>query len=302
MLLKERITAERVFSGTGKYFLFALFDCSLAYYADEIILSRFFTFPAFIPATLGTVLAFFIGFNNNQSYDRWWEARKIWGSIVNNSRTFTRQILTFVQDKGNPEIKAQKRYMVKRHITYLYALKMNLRNEPDKYFYKHISDLDYVKVKHQTNLPNALLMCQSDDILHLYEKGYIDQIQFLELNKMLTEHTNDLGASERLKNTVFPTVYNFYSKYFIWIFIYCATMSMGNGVGIWAIPFGTLIGYAFFTIQSLGQLLVNPFEKDNKMGIPLDSITRTIEINLLEMLKEKDIPEPIQSVRGEYIM
>ena len=302
MLLKEKISLHRVIHGTYKNFFFALLDCSVAYIFNEFWLKNFFEFPVFIPTILGTVLAFFIGFNNNQAYDRWWEARKIWGAIVNNSRSFARQVITFIDTKDNPKIEDIKRYMVKSHITYLYAVKKSLRGEQDPDFFRYVSDMDWVKVKDHSNIPNALLVCQSDDLVYLYKNGNIDGFQFMQLNQMITEHTNDLGASERIKGTVFPTIYNFYSKFFIWVFIYCVTMAMANMVGIWSIIIGTLLGYVFFTIQALGQQLVNPFEKDNIMGIPLDSITRNIEINLLQMLKEEKIPEPIESINDEYIM
>lgn len=77
---------------------------------------------------------------------------------------------------------------------------------------------------------------------------------------------------------------------------------MGNSIGMWSILFGSLLGYVFFTIQAIGQKLVNPFEKDNVMGIPLDQMTRTVEITLLEMLDKKEIPDPIVSSNADYVM
>jgi putative membrane protein len=110
-----------------------------------------------------------------------------------------------------------------------------------------------------------------------------------------------MGRSERIRNTVFPTTYTYYSKNFIWIFIYAVTMAIGSAIGMWAILFGTITGYIFFTIQSLGQTLVNPFER-SPSALPLDQMSRTIEINLLQMLGEKKTPKPIESVNGEYIL
>ena len=302
MLLKEKITAHQVINGTYKNFFFALIDCTAAYVFNEYILNHFFEFPVFIPTILGTVLAFFIGFNNNQAYDRWWEARKIWGSVVNNSRSFARMIISFVDDKEDDRINEIKVYMVKNHITFLYSLKKALRNVEDPNVYKFLSDRDWVKIKDHSNVPNALLQCQSDDLAYLYKNGNIDGFQFMQINAIITTFTDDMGKSERIKNTVFPTTYTFYAKFFIWVFIYCVTMALASMVGLWSILIGTLLGYVFFTIQALGQNLVNPFEKDNIMGIPLDSISRAIEINLLQMLNEEDVPMPFASVNDEYIM
>jgi putative membrane protein len=151
------------------------------------------------------------------------------------------------------------------------------------------------------NIPNAILSLQSRDLQKLSDDKAIDGFRFMELNKLITEFCDDMGRSERIRNTVFPTTYTYYSKNFIWIFIYAVTMAIGSAIGMWAIVFGTITGYIFFTIQSLGQTLVNPFER-SPSALPLDQITRTIEINLLQMLGEKEIPKPVESVNGEYIL
>lgn len=302
MLIKEKIRINQVIEGTWKSLIISFFDCSFAYLVNEFVLANYFTFPVFVPTILGTVLAFFIGFNNNQAYDRWWEARKIWGSLVNNSRSFAREILTFVNPKDSPEITQLKHKIIKRHIAFLYSLKIKLRETEDDNLYKYISPEELEELAQHSNQYNGILLLQSEDITHLYNNGHIDGFQLIELNKMLTSFSDDMGKSERIKKTIFPTIYNFYSNYFILIFIYCVTMTIGNSIGFWAIIFGTLIGYIFYTIQAIGKMLVNPFDNNNHMGVSLDSITRTIEINLLEMISAPNVPKPIEPVNGEYIM
>lgn len=300
MLLTSNLRIGRIVKGSGKNMLFSVLTCFAAYYINEFLISYYFNFPVFVPTVIGTALAFFIGFNNNQAYDRWWEARKIWGSLVNNSRTWARQIVQYIPDTGDsyPGIKER---MVKRHIAFLYALKANLRNSKDSTFLHYLSAEDSDEAVSQQNMHNALLNIQARDLEKLYTNGYVDGFKFLELNRMITEFCDDMGRSERIKNTVFPTTYNYYSKAFIWVFIYSATMTIGNTIGIWAVVFGALLGYIFFTIQAIGQILLNPFDSI-ATGIPLDQITRTIEINLLQTLGEKDVPPPIESVNGEYIL
>jgi len=183
----------------------------------------------------------------------------------------------------------------------LYALKENLRTENKKEYESYLSQNEIEEINRHSNKHNAILSFQAKDLDELYQVNSIDGFKFMELNKMIVTFCDDMGKSERIKNTVFPTTYNYYSKAFIWIFIYSVTMTIGNAIGIWSIIFGTLVGYIFFTIQSIGQTLLNPFQ-DIRTGIPLSQITRTIEINLLEMLDEENIPEPIMSVDDEYIM
>lgn len=258
--------------------------------------------PAIVPSILGTALAFFIGFNNNQSYDRWWEARKIWGALVNDSRTWTRQVLYFLNSDADKEkhLPLLKR-VIFRHISFLYALKQNLRKSTDNEYKKYISESDIAIVSSESNTPNALLSLQTKDLNELYDSNAIDGFKFIELNKMLINFSDEMGKSERISNTVFPTSYSFYNHIFVWIFIILVTLVTAQSLGAWSILAGTLIGYVFLTIHKIGQSLLNPFD-NIPTGIPLNQITRTIEINMLQTLKEKVIPEQIKSVNSDYIM
>jgi len=87
MIITKNIRITRIIIGTWKTLFFLVIGCVLAYLLNEYILKSYFEFPSIIPAILGPALAFFIGFNNNQAYDRWWEARKIWGAILNREPT-----------------------------------------------------------------------------------------------------------------------------------------------------------------------------------------------------------------------
>lgn len=306
MLITENVRLNRILSGTWKNFVFSIAACSVAYIINELFVKSLFSFPVFIPTVLGTALAFFIGFNNNQAYDRWWEARKIWGSLINNSRTFARELISYTtnnkdgEEKENSSIITEK--LITRHIAFLYILKNNLRNTAHENHLSYLSAKETEIIAKHSNQPNALLLLQSYDLNALYRNKILDGFRFLEINHALTAFGEDMGKAERIRNTVFPTTYYFYAKNFIWIFIYCVTMAMGNSIGMWSILFGSLLGYVFFTIQAIGQKLVNPFEKDNVMGIPLDQMTRTVEITLLEMLDKKEIPDPIVSSNADYVM
>lgn len=304
MLLKGNIKIGQVISGTWKNLFFSILTCTFAYSLNELWLSRYFEFPSFVPALIGTALAFFIGFNNNQAYSRWWEARTIWGSLVNNSRSWARQVLNYTKPSGTlseTKLREIQEVLIKRHMAFLYALKAYLREHDDPYYRQYLSPGDSASVSGQSNLHNAILTLQSGDLQELYTQKAIDGFCFMELNRTITTFCDDMGRCERIRNTVFPTTYTYYSKNFIWLFIYAVTMAIGSAIGMWAIVFGAITGYIFFTIQSLGQTLVNPFEK-MPSALPLDQISRTIEINLLQMLGEENVPEPVESVNGEYIL
>ena len=272
--------------------------------AHEYVLKSYFEFPSIIPAILGPALAFFIGFNNNQAYGRWWEARKIWGAIVNDSRSWARQLICYssvADSEAAEELNGIKKRAIIRHIAFLYALKDNLRGENKKDYRKYLSQKESEAVELESNIHNAILTEQSKDLEYLYKKGWVDGFRFIELNKMIINFCDEMGKSERIKNTVFPTTYIYYTRVFIWFLIVSITFTFTDLIGAWSVLSGIFVGYIFLVVHTIGLAILNPFEPIPS-GIPLDQITRTIEINLLEALGESDIPEPIRSVRKEYIM
>ena len=304
MILTKKIKIKRILIGTWKNGLMVLLICTASYFFSKYAFVEVNDLPAVIPSILGTALAFFIGFNNNQAYDRWWEARKIWGALVNDSRSWARQImanLSVPNGQTEEDLIEKKRIAIYRHIAFLYALKGNLRNENQDSFSKYISQDELKEVKSKSNVHNAILNFQSSDLETLLKENWIDGFRFIELNKMLIRFSDEMGKSERIKNTVFPPTYNYYTRVFIWVMMISTTFVIADIVGAWSILYGTLVGYIFITVHTIGQSLLNPFE-NIPSGISLDQITRTIEINLLESLGDSDIPEPIKTVNDEYIM
>ena len=304
MILTKKIKIKRILIGTWKNGLMVLLICTASYFFSKYAFVEVNDLPAVIPSILGTALAFFIGFNNNQAYDRWWEARKIWGALVNDSRSWARQImanLSVPNGQTEEDLIEKKRIAIYRHIAFLYALKGNLRNENQDSFSKYISQDELKEVKSKSNVHNAILNFQSSDLETLLKENWIDGFRFIELNKMLIRFSDEMGKSERIKNTVFPPTYNYYTRVFIWVMMISTTFVIADIVGAWSILYGTLVGYIFITVHTIGQSLLNPFE-NAPSGISLDQITRTIEINLLESLGESEIPEPIKIVDKEYIM
>jgi len=304
MIITTRIRLSRIIIGTWKNLSLLVLISILAYLFDIYILKKFIEFPQIIPAILGPALAFFIGFNNNQAYDRWWEARKIWGALVNDSRSWARQII-YNTSANNPEEKNEliqlRRRCIYRHIAFLYALKDNLRGEDHKEYKKFLNPKESENVELESNTHNAILNHQSKDLEYINKKGWIDGFRFIEMNRMIVNFCDEMGMSERIKNTVFPPTYIFYTRLFIWFLIISVTFVSTDLIGPWAIPVGIFVGYVFLVTHKIGLAILNPFEP-TPSGISLDQITRTIEINLLETLGEKEIPEPIKSVNNEYIM
>ena len=296
MLVTQNIRLNRILRDTWKVDVIMIITCTAVYTLHNFFIKKHISIPVIIPTVLGTAIAFFIGFNNNQAYDRWWEARKIWGALVNDSRSWARDVLNYTD--GNIAVKKQ---MIYRHIAFLYALKSVLRNSNDTVYKNYLSHEDDESIKNHSNKHNAILSLQSGELEKLHKANSIDGFCFIQMDSMLVRFSDSMGMAERIKNTVFPTTYSYLTKLFIWLFVVAITFVTADVMGAWSIFFSWMVGFVFVSTQINGMNLVNPFE-NKSTGIPLDQITRTIEINLLEMLGEEKIPLPVMPVNGEYVL
>jgi putative membrane protein len=304
MIVSKKINLSRILKGTGKHLVLDILTCTLTYYLYAYVIKAQFQLPSLVPAILGTALSFFIGFSNNQAYDRWWEARKIWGLLVNDSRSWARQVMYF---SGLPLAydanvsKDLKLSFIYRHIAFVFALKQKLRLSADAEYLTYLDVEDADRIKDKSNVANAILDLQADDLNDLYKKNIIDGFRFTELNKLQVKFCDEMGGAERIANTIFPVTYAFYTRIFIWIFIICITMVSADHVDHWAIIVGTMVGYIFLTTHKIGVGLLNPFE-NIPSGLALNQICRTIEIDMLQAMGQTDVPEPITNQGKEVVM
>ncbi len=295
MLIGNNLSLFRVIKITWKIDLLMIIFCSMIYLIDYHIFVSF-KMPVAIPTLMGTAIAFFIGFNNNQAYNRWWEARIIWGGIVNDSRSLARSLIAYNLDN---EVTQR---IIYRHIGFLYALIASLRRfKNDNTYLNYIPKSDLTKLQSISCIPNGLLNIQSQELKGLVEQKKINNFEFMSINLLLVNLCDGMGKSERINNTVFPINYLFFTKLFIWLFIAMITMSTNDEVGGYSIILGWAMGFVFNTINLNGLNLMNPFEYRSS-GVPISSITRNIEIDLLEVIGDKNIPQPLQPIKGEYVL
>lgn len=250
-----------------------------------------------------TAISFFIAFCTAQAYARWWEARKIWGSIVNDSRSFSRMVLTFfgTSRPAGSEVPAVQTRLIRRHIAHLYAVKERLRGETTKDYAPYLSKEDMRRVTDSSNVGNAILRLQGEEVDAAERAGLIDTIRMAQLNDMLSRFSSSMGMVERIKLTVFPAYYASMIRVSIWFAVLVFPMALSEEVGYWAIIFSSVLGWIFYVVFQAGQALLDPFEGQPD-DTPIASIVRTIEINLLEQLGEKNLPPPVEPVAGRYLM
>jgi putative membrane protein len=284
-------------------------------------------------ALLGTAVAFVVGFKNNASYDRMWEARKAWGAIVNASRSWGIMIKDYITNKhatqplSDQELHAVKVGFVNRHLAYLTALRYNLR-EPrvweaitkkhnaeykDRWFSvaeqtgdlqkdlaAYLSPQEISVIMGKTNKAAQLISMQSEELRKLLERGLIEDFRHMELQKMLVEFYSQQGVSERIKNFPYPRQYATLNLYFTRIFVVLVPLgmlrefdNMGNLFFWLAIPFSALSAWIFTTLEKIGESTESPFE-GSANDVPITAISRNIEIDLKEMFGMDNIPPPLK--------
>lgn len=314
-------------------FVLVFLDHSFSHVGDR------FYIP-FVPlSVIGIAVAFYLGFKNNASYDRFWEARKIWGGVVNSSRTWANQVLSFVSthrsEKGWTEEEMHEIHtrLIYRHLAWTNALRLFLRR-PSAHSpkYKGATNRLYagqIELKHwqeevgpfllkeeiewlktTKNAPAQIIRLQGEHLKKCMEEyGLIEDFRHMEMMGTLTELYTLQGKCERIKNTPFPRQYAFFSKIFTWVFVLLLPFGLigafreifegetGHYFAWQVVPFHMLISWIFLTMDKVGNYSEDPFE-NYVNDVPMSALCRGIEIDLRQMLKEDDIPEPLKPVKG----
>ena len=284
-------------------------------------------------ALVGTAVAFLIGFKNNASYDRTWEARKIWGAIVNSSRSWALMARDYVTNDhtttplSEAELSSIHRQLIYRHIAWLNALRFQLRQPKPwetihhrrnrKYVEKWpvdewrsrledaleplLSEDDHGYVLSKGNRASHLLSLQSMNLKTLKQSGAIEDFRHMEMQAMLTDLFTQQGKCERIKNFPFPRQYATINLFSVWLFAILAPFGMVHEFAklgpnfVWAtIPFTAMVCWVFITMEKIGEASENPFQ-GGANDVPITALTRTIEIDLRQMLDETNTPPPIEA-------
>ncbi|MES2808918.1 MAG: bestrophin family ion channel [Bacteroidota bacterium] len=297
MLLKKNIPISYVF-GKINYEMAFLTVYSVAVYVSH----TYFNFPGAsipiaVPAILGSILSLLLAFRSNQAYDRWWEARSLWGSIVNDSRSFARQVISFIDKTYDGEDKKiMKERMIKRQIAWSYSLSRFLRGQnANKDLTKYISEEEVVQIGNCQHIPLALMERQADDLRLLLRMGWINEYQQVTMDETLTRFSNSMGACERIKNTVFPVTYSFYIHLLVLLFVLLLPFALIESFGIFQIPLVVAISSSFFLIEKMAIHLQDPFE-NKPTDTPTTAISQTIERNLNQLMSVDTAAEPIKPI------
>ena len=251
--------------------------------------------PLTIPAFIGTAISILLSFGISQSYDRWWEARKIWGAIVNDSRSLVIQLQTLTKDGNEDKI----RLIALRQIAWCYSLGQSLRGlNPIENLENFISKEELMELEQHKNKPLALLQLHGKNIKELKELNQLDTFSQIHIDQTLIRLCDAQGKAERIKSTVFPVTYRLFLHGTIYLFVITLAVSIRVD-GLFETPLLLAISSAFFLLEKSATHMQDPFE-NRPTDTPMTAIARTIEINIKQLIKDKDIPNAHQA-DGFYI-
>jgi putative membrane protein len=300
MLLKKNIPFRYIFGKIQYELLVILLYTTLIAVLHETNRVLPISIPLAIPALLGTVISLLLGFRSNQAYDRWWEARHIWGAIVNESRTLARQILTFtdIVEEGDDVHRFRER-MIRRQIAWCFSLGQNLRGIPaTQGLDKYLSKRELEAMSYYSNVPAALLEQHGRDLKKALENGWINQYQQIELDRTVSRLCDAMGRCERIKNTVFPSTYSLYIHFSLLLFICLLPFGVIEYFGFLEIPLVMAVSASFLLIEKMAIHLQDPFE-NKPTDTPMTTIARNIEKDLRQMLRDQEMPEPVYDRKGK---
>ncbi len=291
----------------------------------------------FLPVSLiGTALAFFLGFKSNASYDRLYEARKNYGSMVNDSRAFAIMLNSYITNLTDntitsEQIETAKRDIVNRHIAWMYAHKFYLRHkrqpwERDADYHNNfrermqqefsidtnleenlsrfLSKDEVTQVINAANPATQLLGNQGKKLAELRSNNFIEDFRLFELQNQINKLLDDQGKNERIKNFPYPLQFSFMLKISLRIFSFLLPFALITELTkqgenfIWlTIPFSAIINWIFYFSERNSEYSENPFQ-GLVYDVPITNITRAIEIDMLQIIGANDIPEPVTPKNG----
>lgn len=247
-----------------------------------------------VPLTLmGLTLAIFLGFRNSVAYERWWEARTLWGEMLVVSRNVVRQICSLPESLS----RQTQRELAYRVVAFAHAVRHTIRDsDPACDFRQWLPAEEAVQLGGVSSPANMLLGKLAQDMAQLRRQGQLDSMLLASMDAQLTRLSYAFGGCERIRNTTIP--YGYILMLHRTVYIYCLLLPFCLlGVVGWMTP--VMVGvlcYMFFGLDALGDQIEMPFDRQPN-DLPLDALCRAIEISVLELLGEP-APAPMAAVEG----
>jgi putative membrane protein len=227
---------------------------------------------------LGFVISMLLVFRTNTAYDRWWEGRRLWGSLVNNSRNLAMKLSAML-----PEEAAEHRHFFRVLIpAYAYTLKLHLRQKRTKIdLYDALEELR--TLQYDKHLPNQLSLLMVKRVNGLYQQGMLSGEQLIVLNAELQSFTDICGGCERIRNTPIPYSYNIFIKKFIFFYVMTLPFGYAPSLGYFVIPVVAFVFYVLASLELIAEEIEEPFGTDEN-DLPAEAIAQGIQRHVEEIL------------------
>jgi ion channel-forming bestrophin family protein len=232
-----------------------------------------------LPGYMGAALGILLVFRNNTAYDKWWEARKEVGNLVNVSRNIAITLNGFLS-KDNPE-KFKIAHLVS---SFAFTMKGHLRNKvklEELHIHEH---QDYVIIEKADHKPVAITNIIMSKIEDLWKSKQISDFQQVVLVNQVTTMVDIVGRCERIKNTPIPIAYAFLLKFFIVLYVMILPFGLLDDLHWWSVPLSIILYYIMMSIVLTAEEIEDPFGKDLN-DLPMDEIAANIRKNILENIK-----------------
>lgn len=249
-----------------------------------------FTLNAAPLTLLGLTLAIFLSFRNTVAYQRWWEGRTLWGDLMIAVRNLGRQTESFMPDLD----KARRRELIYGLIGFVHALRHHLRGTlPDADLAPWLKRDTRERSQMSSNRPNVILGELGRDYAKAAGDAGIDSILLARMDGELDQLSHVLGGCERIKGTPIPFAYILLLHRTVHVYCFMLPFCLIGALG-WLTPFAVgVLAYTFFGLDAIGEQIEDPFDRLPN-DLPLDAMSRSVEIDLRSLLGEDDLPPPMK--------
>jgi len=226
---------------------------------------------------IGFVLSLLLVFRTNTAYDRWWEGRKKWGELVNNSRNLAIKISALTDD---PEIRAYFKRMISN---YVFAMKEHLR-ESVKIEELDLTEEEKKELSQFEHKPNYIAQKMYAKLHAMKQSGKLTEENYIVIDVNLKTFSDIIGACERIKNTPIPYSYSMFLKKFIFIYVTTLPLAFVNTFGYYSSLVSIFVFYVLVSMEILAEEIEDPFGKDDN-DLPTDDLCQKIKANVSEVLR-----------------
>lgn len=277
--LAKSWTMVRIFRSVMAIGLYAAVICiSVSYFQFE----QYISMNTSVFSLLGVILSIFLVFRTNSAYDRWWEARKQWGALVNNTRNLAIYVETMF-----PENDKDVRHFMAKHISnFCIALVEHLRSGTKLEKLIYLSEKEIAEYESKGHIPNHIALQIFERIAEGHRRGEINEGDYINIKAQHQSLLDILGACERIKKTPIPFSYAVFLKIFITAYGVLLPFALVTTLGLITIPLVMFIFFALLGVELLGEEIEDPFGLDCN-DLPTGDIAHTIKGNVFEILEDR---------------